>query len=204
MIYPAPAALPTGEEQERYLDSVLGWFKEAARTTPDTALTGFLGHPVDLRTLRITGLHHVAVYVGDYDREEDFDQWLALVEKSPDTEDVRSGPSHIAPREYGTPGHWINCRAHGQELELFTCRARGGWADRPAGQKNALMSHFGLAVDAPDHVRPLLDYLATFDGVELLTFAPEDELGHTYGHLLRRDTDRVLELVHPGGSSPGR
>ncbi|MFD0441588.1 hypothetical protein ACFQ10_01305 [Streptomyces indonesiensis] len=66
------------------------------------------------------------------------------------------------------------------------------------------MSHFGLAVDAPDHVRPLLDYLATFDGVELLAFAPEDELGHTYGHLLRRDTDRVLELVHPGGSSPGR
>lgn len=201
MLFSAPTMLPRGTERGSYLRDVLSFCDEAARSTADEVLASFFGHPVDPRTLRVTGLHHVAVYVGDYEREEDFDAWLALVRDLPGAKGVSSGPSHIAPREYGTPGHWINFTVDGLEVELFSCRHRGKWAERPVAEKNSLMSHFGLSVDAPDHVRPLLDFLASFEGVSLLAHAPADELGHTYGHLVRHDTGRVLELVHAGAPS---
>ncbi|MGW6912948.1 hypothetical protein ACWGB8_03850 [Kitasatospora sp. NPDC054939] len=204
LLYPAPERLPTGADREPLLKDVLDWAdRVAGSTTTADALIGFFGQPLDARTLRLTGLHHVAVYLGDYEREEEFEEWLEAVRAHPDAGRVSSGPSHIAPRVHGTPGHWINLRtARGTEVEFFTCRAHGDWAGLEPDRKRALMSHLGLCVDTPDHVRRVLDYLAGFDGVELLAYAPEDELGHTYGHLLRTDTERVLELVHAGRSHP--
>lgn len=203
MLFPVCDAIPTGSDREPGLEKILDWADEAHGTPVPEVLSGFFGQPLDARTLRVTALHHVALYIGDYDKEEDFEAWLEQVRSSPRTDQVATGPSHIAPREYGTPGHWINLRtARGHEVELFTCRRRGEWAGRGAEQKTTLMSHFGVAVDTPGHVRPLLDYLASFEGVELLAYAPADELGHTYGHVIRGDTDRVLELVH-AGAQPG-
>ncbi|GAA2809645.1 hypothetical protein RMN57_07015 [Kitasatospora sp. CM 4170] len=201
LLYPAAEYLPTGADREPALKEVLDWADRAAATTTDDALLSFFGQPLDARTLRLTGLHHVAVYLGDYRREEDFEAWLETVREHPGLSRVSSGPSHIAPRVHGTPGHWINLTTErGTEVEFFTCRAYGEWAGLPADRKSSLMSHLGLSVDTADQVRRVLDYLAGFDSVELLAYAPEDELGHTYGHLLRTDTERVLELVHAGRS----
>ncbi|MET8635491.1 hypothetical protein ABZX69_13885 [Streptomyces sp. NPDC004074] len=199
VLFPVSDAIPTGADREPVLEKFLDWADEAHDTPVPDVLSAFFGQPLDTRTLRITGLHHVALYIGDYRDEKDFEDWLETVSACPRVNHVTTGPSHIAPRAYGTPGHWINLRtALGNEVELFTCRRRDIWAERPAEQKTTLMSHFGLCVDTPGHVRALLDFLASFDGVRLLAYAPADELGHTYGHLVRDDTDRVLELVHAG------
>ncbi|MFF1799200.1 hypothetical protein ACFVXQ_34175 [Kitasatospora sp. NPDC058263] len=201
LLYPAADHLPTGADREPALKEVLDWADRAAATNTADALLAFFGQPLDPRTLRLTGLHHVAVYLGDYRTEEEYEAWLETVRSHPGLGRVSAGPSHIAPRVHGTPGHWINLTTErGTEVEFFTCRAYGAWADEPPERKRALMSHLGLSVDTPDHVRRVLDYLAGFDSVEVLAYAPEDELGHTYGHLLRTDTDRVLELVHSGRS----
>ncbi|MFJ2581483.1 hypothetical protein [Kitasatospora aureofaciens] len=203
LLFPATDRLPTGADRAPYLDSLLDWADRTAELSASDVLLAFFGQPLDARTLRLTGLHHVAAYLGDYRHEEEFEAWLESVRVHPGVSHVSTGPSHIAPRVHGTPGHWINLRtARGTEVEFFTCRSYGDWADQPAERKRALMSHVGLSVDTPDHVRRVVDYLAGFESVEVLAYAPEDELGHTYGHLLRTDTDRVLELVHAGRSQP--
>ncbi|MFJ2744541.1 hypothetical protein ACIO3O_33365 [Streptomyces sp. NPDC087440] len=203
MQFPVSDAIPTGADRGPALQKLLDRADEAHRTRAPDVLSAFFGHTLDARTLRVTGVHHVAFYVGDYGDEKDFEDLLDQVHRSPGVSRVRTGPSYIAPRAYGTPGHWINLRsALGNEIELFSCRGRGSWADRSPEQRSALMSHYGLSVDTPEHVRPLLDFLATFDGVRLLSHTPADELGHTYGHVIRDDTGRVLELVH-AGAPPG-
>ncbi|MFI6443627.1 hypothetical protein [Kitasatospora sp. NPDC050543] len=204
LLFPAAEVLPTGAQRAPYLKELVDWADELAAISVEQALTAFFGQPLDPRTLRLTGLHHVAAYLGDYRAEEEFEAWLEAVRESPGVSRVSTGPSHIAPRVHGTPGHWINLHTErGTEVEFFTCRSYGRWAELEPERKCSLMSHLGLSVDTPDQVGRLLDYLAGFDAIELLAYAPEDELGHTYGHLLRTDTERVLELVHAGRPAPG-
>lgn len=202
MLFDAPAVLPPPDEHPDHLDRLLDHLTRARSAAPAEVLADFLDAPADPATLGVAGVHHVAAYTGDYRREEDFDAWLASVASHGAVRDVRTGPSHIAPRRYGTPGHWINLTVDGHEYELFSCRAHGEWTGYDARRKNALMSHHGLSVAGPRQVRAVLDFLGARPGVEQIAFAPADELGHTYGHLLNTRSELVLEIVHAGDPAP--
>lgn len=194
----AEEALPPPAEHAAYLDRILRSLEAAAAVDVQSVLDGALGVPADAATLEVTGLHHVAAYVGDWEHEDQVAQWVDAVRAHPRVSRVRWGPSAIAPREYGTPGHWINLTAAGREYELFTCKRSGRWATFPAARKATLMSHYAVAVTGPRRVRPLLDYLTSRDGLDLLAYAPADEVGHTYGHVINRATGQVLEIVSGG------
>jgi hypothetical protein len=199
MFFATEEFLPARPSQDRYLTRILRHFDRARQTSVQAALDAFFGTRLDAATLRLTRLHHVAAYIGDYSDESEVDDWIQHLRASAAVRGVSSGPSHIAPRHHGTPGYWMNMHAPGGELELFTCRRAGPWADLEPAEKVVRMSHFGLGVDAAEHVRPALDFGASFDGVDLLAFAPADELGHTYGHLVNRHTGHVLEIVYSAG-----
>lgn len=201
MLFDAPAVLPPPDEHPAHLDRLLDHLVRARATPPARVLEEFLDAPADPATLGVDGVHHVAVYTGDYLTEDDFDDWLASVESHGAFRDVRTGPSWIAPRRYGTSGHWINLTADGDEYELFTCRARGEWADYGARRRAALMSHHGLSVRDPEQVGAVMDFLGARPGVEQIARTPADELGHTYGHLLNTRSELVLEIVHAGDTS---
>ncbi|MGH3902398.1 MAG: hypothetical protein ACRDTA_29920 [Pseudonocardiaceae bacterium] len=197
MLFDQKSVIPDPAGQDEYVATVLAYLNDAIRQTPQEILDQVLGRHCDVRTLGVVGLHHVAVYIGDYESEEQFASLLHTVLDTPGIENVATGPSHIAPRFYGTPGHWVNFRFGGNEYELFTCRQYGTWTTLPEREKATLMSHAGLAIDTAARVKPTLDYLAaTIPDVELLAFAPADDLGHTYGHLLNTRTNRVVELVY--------
>ncbi|MEV5988566.1 hypothetical protein AB0L85_26755 [Streptomyces sp. NPDC052051] len=195
-LFDAPAVLPPQDDHPAYLDRIVDHLEQARRSTPEQVLKEFLGTSADPSTLQVDSVHHVAVYAGDYVSEDDFDNWLASVEAFGATTDVRHGPSYIAPRRYGTPGHWINLRVDGHEYELFSCRARGEWATYDVRRKSALMSHHALSVKWPEQVPAVLDFLAARPDIEQLAYTPADELGHTYGHVHSKETGLVLEIVY--------
>nr|ADZ13544.1 YtkR3 [Streptomyces sp. TP-A2060] len=207
MLFDAPAVLPPQDEHPAYLERIVDHLEQARRSTPEQVLKEFLGAPADPATLQVDGVHHVAVYAGDYVTEDDFDNWLASIEAFGAVRDVRHGPSYIAPRLYGTPGHWINLTVDGYEYELFNCRARGEWATFSVRRKTALMSHHALSVNRPEQVLAMLDFLGARPGIEQLAYTPADEIGHTYGHLQSAETGLVLEVVYAGapayGAGPG-
>jgi hypothetical protein len=170
--------------------------RAATRPDPAAVLDDFFGETLDPTTLGVTGLHHVAFYLGDYDTETEVDAWWDALHSAPGVDGAARGPSHIAPRHYGTPGWWFSCRLDGAPVELFTCRAYGAWAGVPAVRKHGLMSHPALSVRDAGRVETLLRWLARRPGLRLLAFNDDDPLGHVYGHLLDTRRHRVLELVH--------
>jgi hypothetical protein len=196
MRFSATAFVPGPDAFDAYIADVRRHVEHAFEVSPDGALLEFFGRPLDARSFDIVGLHHVGVYLGDYRHEEEIERWLELLSRAPDVERVRSGPSYIAPRFYGAPGYWIDCRLGGMNVELFSVKHVGAWAGCSQARKQARMSHAALLVDAAAHVEPLLHYFARRSGVTLLASSGDDELGHTYGHLLDAHTDRVLELVY--------
>jgi hypothetical protein len=179
-----------------YLNRIRRHLDRAAAVDADAALASFFGFRVPAGAFHIRGVHHVALYVGDYHREEEVEEWIDSLRGSPAVAALRSGPSYILPRHYGVPGHWMSCRVDGREVELFTARHAHPWRELDTRRKALRMSHFAVEAEQPLHVRPVLDYFAHYPGVELLSFSPGDELGHTYGHLLNRANDRVVELVY--------
>jgi hypothetical protein len=202
MRFDALSVLPAPEQHAAYLGRLVDHLEEARRTSPAEVLAEFLGAPADPATLGVVGIHHVAAYAGDYEHEDDFDAWLKSVQACDGVSDVRNGPSYIAPREYGAPGHWINLAVGEHEYELFSCRRHGEWAGFTPDRKVTLMSHYGLAVDRPEQVPALLAFLAARPGIEQVVYTPADELGHCYGHLRNAGTDGVLEIVYSPDESP--
>jgi hypothetical protein len=192
--------LPVREGHARYLDRIRRHLDRAAEVDADAALASFFGFRVPSKAFHIRGMHHVAVYVGDYRREEEVEAWIDSLRGAPAVTGLRAGPSYILPRHYGVPGHWVSCRVDGREVELFTARDAHPWSELDARRKALRMSHFAAEVEQPAHVRPVLDYFAHYPGIDLLCFSPGDELGHTYGHLLNRANDRVVELVYATGA----
>ena len=162
----------------------------------ESVLQSFLGRPLHPPTLHLGGLHHVAVYLGDYRQEQEVERWHESLQRCAAVAELETGPSYISPRYYGAPGWWASCRLGGLRVELFTVRHMGAWARLTPGDRTTRMSHFAVQVLGARHVQPLLEYLAREQGLRLLAFSPEDGLGHTYGHLLHEATGRVLELVH--------
>jgi hypothetical protein len=189
-LLPDPLSFP------RYLAKLAEYLDQATRLDPGEVLARFIGFPVDLRSFHIGELDHAGVYVGDYEREDQLEAWLDYLREVATVREVRWGPSYIAPRYHGTPGYWINCRLDSGDLEMFSCKHAGPWRDLDHPGKLARMSHFALSVDAAAHVKPVLDFFAHYPGIELLAFSATDELGHTYGHLVHQESNRVLELVH--------
>jgi len=196
LCFEGPEFLPAASEAGAWLARLRGYLRARDGLRPDQLLGGFLGREVSAASFHVAGVHHLAAYAGDYRAEQDHERWLAALAARPEVAELRSGPSHIAPRYHGTPGHWVSCRLDGRAIELFSCKHAGPWRELPAERRRDLMSHFALAVDGAEHVEPLLRYLAHYPAIELLCFAAGDELGHVYGHLLNRRMGRVLELVH--------
>lgn len=189
-------SLPHPYEHQLYFSQISQYLDQTKNLTPNQVLRAFLGFELDCATLHLTGLDHVAVYLGDYLLEPQFENWLHFLEHEPRVDGLRFGPSYIAPRHYGTPGHWINCRVAGWNTEMFSCKRFGAWEGFAHCRKIRLMSHLALAVADGVHVKPVLDFLSHHPDVELLAFNAGDELDHTYGHLLNHRTHGVLELVH--------
>lgn len=191
--------LPGPPEFGAYLAEIRQYLALARHYTPEFILATFFGLSLDAASFHIDGLHHVAIYGGDYRREEDLEVWFDHVGGAQGVSRLRSGPSYIAPRRYGTPGYWFNCQLDGFDLEMFFNKHAGPWRDCTHGLKVSRMSHCALRVSEADHVVPLLEYFAHYPDIELLASSPRDELGHTYGHLMNTRTQCVLELVHEGG-----
>lgn len=120
---PNPAVFPA------YLAAVGEYFRQARKLTAEEVLLSFFERALAPATFHIDSVHHVAVYLGDYLREEDFECWLAFLEQTDQVRDIQSGPSYISPRHYGAPGYWINCQMDDAELEMFSCKHVGTWAD---------------------------------------------------------------------------
>lgn len=190
--------LPEPSGFQGYLARIRGYLGRARETSARSILELFFGRTLDPASFHIRGLHHVAVYLGDYRAEEEVERWLAFLRRVDGVSGVRCGPSYIAPRYHGAQAYWIDCHVDGAGAEMFTNKSMGLWESYEHAGKIARMSHFALAVEEAAHVRPLLDFFAHYPGFELLAFSPADELGHTYGHLLDGKTRRVLELVHSG------
>jgi hypothetical protein len=199
MFFDALTALPEADDHAGYLARIIDHLERERRATPRQVLEAFLGGTADPETLGVSGIHHVAAYTGDYTHEDEFEAWLKSVEACDGVENVRHGPSYIAPRQYGAPGHWINFAVGGHEYELFSCRDTGAWCGYDRQRKISLMSHHGVAVERPEQVPALLAFLAARPGVEQLVYTPADEIGHCYGHLRRTETDQILEVVYSGG-----
>jgi hypothetical protein len=179
--------------------SAVGRARENLRLGPRVALEDFLGHPADPAAYRLVGVHHTAVYIGDYVHEDEVEAWAASLEdrlRAGELTRYERGPSWIAPRHYGTPGWWFSVdTADGLTLEAFCCRVWGRWAELPVETRQVLMSHVGLATVNASAVRSALDQLVQREALEAIAFTSEDELGHTYGHLRDPRTHRVLEVV---------
>ena len=149
----------------------------------------------------IDGVHHVAFYLGDYEREEQVFDWLTYLEElhtKKQLQEVNMGPSYIAPKEYGTPGWWYSVTLpDGLVAEMFTCRAFRNWAERSPQERVSLMSHVGILIKRENEVYSSLQILSRANpAIETIAYVEEDEVGHTYGHLRNNREQRVVELVH--------
>jgi hypothetical protein len=196
MILPGNAQMPAAAEYEGSLQMIREQIDAAAALDCDGVLTRFCARPIHAAAFHVYGLHHVAVYLGDYESEDELASWMSHLEDVAGVADVRIGPSHVAPRHHGTPGYWMSCLLDGRYVEMFACKHVAPWAGLEHRVKVARMSHLALRVEDAEHVSPALQYLAHYPAIELLTFSLADDAGHTYGHLVNRDTDEVLELVH--------
>ncbi len=157
---------------------------------------------------RFVGLHHIGIYLGDYEDERHALAWndfLAARVADGSAACVEVDPSYIAPKQYGTQG-WLSSvtMPDGAVFETFTCKRYGPWAERSVEQRRTLMSHAALEVDDVDDVRYVIDRLAAHaDALEVIAFTEADEFGHTYGHLRDNRTSGVIEVVHQGPIGDG-
>lgn len=200
MRFSALEILPEEAAFGAYLDDMHCYADTAWRQSPDTILEAFFGFPVSSREHHIAGIDHVAFYIGDYRTDTDVERWFEFLDRSCQISDLKVGPSYISPREYGTQGYWISCALGGMSIEMFSSKSAGYWKTQAPCYKVTRMSHFALAVPQVYHLHPLLTYFAHYGDVSILSYSHQDALGHTYGHLLNRKTDCVLELVHAGAT----
>ena len=203
MYFTALPFLPEQSAFGAYLDDMRRYAAEALRQAPDAILQSFLGFPVSAREHHVDGIHHAAFYIGDYRTDADVDRWLEFLHARRFLSDLRHGPSYIAPREYGTQGYWISCGLDGAPVEMFCNKTMGPWKNCDHRFKIARMSHFALFVSDACHVSALLTYFAHYNDISVLSYSERDTLGHTYGHLLNRKTECVLELAHSHTISTG-
>lgn len=163
-------------------------------------LYDFFESPEDPADYPMTGLHHVAFYLGDYCEEAEVDRWhqfLMDAKEKGRLASVDRGPSYISPKYYGTPGWWFSVKGcDGFVMEMFSCRHYGLWMKLPPEIRQSLMSHKAISILSETQVLPTLKRLDKKKNIELIAFTRDDALGHTYGHLRNNDNHKVLELVY--------
>jgi hypothetical protein len=196
MYFLGEETIPGAPAFPAYCGRIRAYLAQARSCTAEDAMAHFFGFALPAAAFPIVGIDHVALYLGDYSREESIDAWVEFLRDDASVGDVHHGPSYIAPKYYGTPGYWINCTVDGASVEMFSCKRYASWRGRDHLQKVGLMSHYALTVDDAAHVGPLITYFSQYPGLGRLAFVPGDELGHTYGHLINHAQGRVLELVH--------
>jgi hypothetical protein len=189
-------SLPPAEGFHAYLTQIRDYISASRGLSPDQILGAFFGFPFSAPEHHISALHHIAVYIGDYQREDDVECWIRFLRGSEMVSNITSGPSYIAPREYKTQGFWVSCSIDTNSVEMFCNKCAGTWKERERQFKMARMSHFAVEVPEAYHLEPLIRYLAHYPGVSVISYSASDELGHSYGHLLNAGTNRILELVH--------
>lgn len=195
-MFQAEDLIPDVAYHRAYFEAIKAHVERTYAADVDESLREFLGVPVNAGCLAIRGLAHVAVYIGDYTAEPQIEDWITSLRELGWLSQMTFGPSHIAPRHYGTPGWWIAGRVSGFAIEMFSCRRFGSWADRPIAERVGLMSHSALAMTSPELVSTGLRHFQRFGGIRELSFVERDQLGHCYGHLVNDARKRVLELVY--------
>jgi len=197
MQFSPPAGLLSGlSDIHGFVDWLTEYVAAMRAIQPSTHLTAFLGSDKGVGEYRTDRIDHVAAYAGDYRFDREFDAWFDRLQDSGCLSSVQTGPSYIAPREYGTQGYWISAQFAGAGIELFAIKRAGIWQDFSASKKASRMSHVALAVDICSHVRLLLNHFSQYPHIATLSYSSTDVLNHTYGHLLNTLTDSVLEFVH--------
>lgn len=164
-------------------------------------LQRWCGHAPEDLTRTFTGVNHIGVYLGDYLDDDELFAWTRYLDGRRAEGEIRgyeTGPSYIAPRQYGTPGWWVSITLEdGGVIETFTCRRFGPWQERGVEERQRLMSHVAIEVGSPEAVRAVLDSL---DGgspdLESIAYTEGDDVGHTYGHVRNNTTQAVLEIVY--------
>ena len=152
----------------------------------------------------IKGLHHVALYLGDFDDDQQVINWFAFLKEQIGTShgllSVDMGPSYIAPKQYGTPGWWYSLKFSDDfVIEMFCCRSFGNWPNKKASERVDLMSHIAVEITTEEGVKEAIENLCeNAFYLENIAYIESDEMGHTYGHIRNNDSKRVLELVHQG------
>ncbi|NHZ94188.1 excinuclease ABC subunit UvrA [Massilia sp. CCM 8734] len=198
---------PAPDQFQHTWDAVTNLADSVRDSDSAALLTEFLGEAAGSEQLSgLDQVHHAAIYLGDYENDQDVFAWFAFLDQLARAGLVRGvehGPSYIAPKQYGTPGWWASLeRADGFVIEMFCCRAFGPWLERTPVQRARLMSHAALAVSEREQVLPTLQALARSQPqVELIAFTEGDELGHCYGHLRNNHNNFVIELVHSHGAA---
>jgi excinuclease ABC subunit A len=188
--------LPDPSGFERLLDAIAEYARTARSIAPNRILESFFGYPVRAGDCHVQALDHVALYAGDYRSDCDFDAWLEYLTSRGSILGIESGPSYIAPREYGTQGYWISGTVDGAGIEIFSNKHAGPWTSFQVARRALRMSHFAFLSQGPPSVLELLEALSRQHHVGILAYSAHDQLGHTYGHLLNKRTDRVLEILH--------
>lgn len=162
----------------------------------------FFGQKPRVPQLLKLGIHHVAIYMGDYSRESQIHVFAGCLQSflSNEIKSMEYGPSYIAPKEYGTPGWWFTIRLNNdEELELFTCESFGQWREKDPDEKEKLMSHYALQVDSMEQLEQLIGELKRYDDIRMIMYTEHNDLGHTYAHFKNLTNHRVLELIYCQG-----
>jgi hypothetical protein len=191
-------AMPTPDDHETTWQQIKQWVHTSHQRQIEDIFTDFFQAPVAIQSYPLGGLHHVAVYLGDYTREREVDAWHAFLTEKQAAEPmtIDRGPSYIAPKCYGTPGWWFSVsRPGGPAMEMFCNRFYGGWSRYTRVKRSRLMAHMAVSVQKERDLSVLLDEFAAMAHIEMIAFTPKDELGHTYGHLRNNNNHKVLELI---------
>lgn len=196
--FPFGGVLDESDDIDCFTGTLAAYTQGMRGLSPSRHLSSFLGYEADARSYGVQRIDHVALYAGDYRVDQEFEAWFERLLQQGVLSDVETGPSYIAPRHYGTQGYWISAALSGAAIELFAMKRAGNWQKFSPLKKAARMSHIALGIDDRAEVLPVLTRLAGSADVSILSYSPDDELSHCYGHVLNSRTDEVLEIVHTG------
>lgn len=166
---------------------------------PEEVLEQFFGQKPMIPTLCNLGIHHVAIYMGDYYNESQVHEFAGFLKKlgNDNIKSIDYGPSYISAKEYGTPGWWFTVKLdNDEEMELFTCENFGRWKEKNAGVKEKLMSHYALKVESPEQLELLIEELKKYEDIQMIMYTEHNDLGHTYAHFKNLINHKVLELIY--------
>lgn len=144
-------------------------------------------------------INHLALYIGDYQEDTQVFKLAEFFSNKMDQGELslfEYGPSYLAPTYYGTQGWWFSIECGDSlKVELFTFKEFGKWQTYSIEEKINLISHFAVEIKKKQDVKKILDYYSEFPYIKNISYNKDDMLGHTYGHLLNTNTNRIIEFL---------